>query len=133
MQQAHQAYSKNALQNADPRQLEAKILMLAASKLQAAKDDWENVDRLLLDQALTFNRRLWTFLVGGVLEEGNPLPVEIKANIANLANFIFKQTNSILLEPKPGDLDILITINCNVASGLRGEAEAAPESAGKAA
>lgn len=130
MQQAAQAYSKNALQAADPRNLEARALMHTASKIQAVKDDWDTLPNLRksLDEALTLNRRLWTILFTSAIAEDNPLPSEIKSNIANLANFIFRHTIALTWEPKREGLDILININCNIAAGLRtpvGQAAAA--------
>ena len=95
--------------------------MHTASKIQALKDDWDNLPNLRksLDEALTLNRRLWTILFTSAISEENPLPNEIKSNIANLANFIFRHTIALTFEPKREGLDILISINCNIAAGLR--------------
>ena len=49
-----------------------------------------------LDDALGYNRKLWTLLVSAVIAEDNPLPVDIKRNILGLANFIFNQTFQIV-------------------------------------
>ena len=121
MRQAAQAYSKNAIQAADPRNLEARALMHTASKIQAVKDDWDALPNLRksLDEALTLNRRLWTILFTSCVADDNPLPVEIKSNIANLANFIFRHTIALSFEPRREGLDVLISINCNIAAGLR--------------
>ena len=95
--------------------------MHTASKIQAIKDEWDTLPdrRKSLDEALTLNRRLWTILFGAVIEEDNPLPKEIKSNIVNLANFIFRHTIALSWEPKREGLDVLININCNIAAGLR--------------
>jgi len=100
--------------------------MHTASKIQAVKDEWDSLPdrRKALDEALTLNRKLWVFLMGGVLEEGNPLPNEIKSNIVNLAHFIFNHTIALTFEPKREGLDILIAINSNVAAGLRASLQA---------
>lgn len=128
MQQAAQAYSKNALQAADPRNLEARALLHTASKIQAVKEEWESLPNLRrsLDEALTMNRRLWTFLLTSVTAEDNPLPVEVKSNIANLATFIFRRTIDLTFEPKREGLDVLIQINSNIAAGLRAPVANAP-------
>src|ERR671938_544725 len=118
MQQATSAYSKVAQATQSPRELEAAILMKAATKLQAIRDDWEGRRRELAD-ALTYNRKLWTILVSSATEETNPLPVPIKQNLANLGIFIFNHTIAVMTQPAPERLGILITINREIAAGLR--------------
>ena len=125
MQQAASAYSKVAQATQSPRELEAAILIKAATKLQAIRDDWEGKRRELAD-ALTYNRKLWTILVSSATEEANPLPVPIKQNLANLGIFIFNHTLAVMTQPAPERLGILITINREIAAGLRTQpAEAA--------
>ena len=102
-----------------PRELEANVLIKAASRLQAIRDDWDG-RRAELDDALTFNRKLWTILVTSATDAENPLPQEIKNNIATLALFIFNRTMAVMAEPTPEKLAPLININREVAAGLRG-------------
>jgi flagellar protein FlaF len=52
------------------------------------------------------------------------LPQQIKQNIGNLALFIFNQTMAMMSEPKPEKLAVLVSINREIAAGLR--AKAAP-------
>jgi flagellar protein FlaF len=118
MQQAASAYSKVAQATQSPRELEAAILIKAASKLQAIRDDWDGKRPELFD-ALTYNRKLWTILVSSATEEANPLPVPIKQNLANLGIFIFNHTLAVMTQPAPERLGILITINREIAAGLR--------------
>ena len=117
MQQAASAYSKVAQATQSPRELEAAVLLKAATKLQAIRDDWDGKRRELFD-ALTYNRKLWTILVSSATEEGNPLPVPIKQNVANLGIFIFNHTLAVMTQPAPERLGILITINREIAAGL---------------
>ncbi|HEX8665862.1 MAG TPA: flagellar biosynthesis regulator FlaF [Beijerinckiaceae bacterium] len=125
MQQAATAYSKVAQATQSPRELEAAILMKAATKLQAIRDDWDGKRPELFD-ALTYNRKLWTILVSSATEEENPLPLPIKQNLANLGIFIFNHTLAVMTQPAPERLGILITINREIAAGLRTQpAEAA--------
>lgn len=93
--------------------------MKAAVRLQSIRDDWEG-KRGELDDALTYNRKLWTVLVSSVLKSDNPLPDAIKQNIANLSIFIFKHTMSVMGDPAPDRLGILVNINRELAAGLRG-------------
>lgn len=97
--------------------------MKAAARLQLIKDEWENSSFAEIDDALTYNRKLWTVLVTSVTNPENPLPEQIKNNIASLGVFIFKHTISLLADPHPDKLDTLISINRSIAEGLRARAE----------
>lgn len=118
MLQAANVYAKNAQISQSPRELEANLLMKAASRLQSIKDDWA-IREPELDDALTYNRKLWTILATSATEAENPLPREIKQNIANLALFIFKRTVDLMIDKKPEQLGALININRQIAMGLR--------------
>ncbi|ODN70770.1 flagellar biosynthesis regulator FlaF [Methylobrevis pamukkalensis] len=54
----------------------------------------------------------------------NPLPADIKQNVANLGVFIFNHTMKTLIRPEPGKLTTLININRQIAAGLRASAAA---------
>ena len=124
MQQAASAYAKVAQATQSPRELEATVLMKAATRLQVIRDDWEG-RRAELDEALTFNRKLWTILVTSVTDAENPLPQTIKNNIANLAIFVFERTITVMMEPGPEKLAALVTINREIAAGLRAQPQPA--------
>lgn len=117
MNQAVQAYGKIANKVATPRELEANLLLKAAAQLQALHDEWEG-GKPKLDEALVFNRRLWAIFLGSVAEPDSPLPREVRQNVANLGMFVMNQTLSLMAEPKPAKLGILITINRELATGL---------------
>jgi len=95
--------------------------MKAATRLQVIRDDW-NGRRAELDEALAYNRKLWTILVTSVTDADSPLPQGIKSSIANLALFVFNRTFTIMREPAPDKLAVLVNINREVAAGLRGQA-----------
>jgi flagellar biosynthesis activator protein FlaF len=119
MQSAAQAYSKTHQQTSSPRELEATILLRAAARFAAIRDNWPE-KRAELDEALTYNRKLWTIFVGSVTDPECGLPKEVRSNIANLGMFIFNhQLNCIGLE-EPSKLDVLVSINRSIALGLRG-------------
>lgn len=103
---------------AKPRELEADLLLKAASRLQTVTDDWDNRAGELRD-ALYYNRRLWTIFATAATRADNPLPRQIKENIANLALFVFNRTVAIQTEPRPEKLPPLISINRELAAGLR--------------
>jgi flagellar protein FlaF len=119
MQNAAQAYGAIAKQVASPRDLEANLLLKAASRLQAIQDSWETSKPQLHD-ALLYNRKLWTIFVTAVTTPGHPLPAETRQNIASLGLFVFQHTISTIANPQPNNLSPLISINRQVASGLRG-------------
>ena len=118
-----ETYANTAQKTANLRELEAQLLMRAAAKLQAIKNGGgtDLIERL---SALRYNRRLWLVFADAVTKPENPLPREIKQNVANLAIFVAKQTMSIETAPEsePERLGILININCEIAAGLRANA-----------
>jgi flagellar biosynthesis activator protein FlaF len=120
MRTASDAYRSVAKEIASPRDLEANLLLKAAAKLQAVSDGWER-DNSGLIEALTYNRKLWTFFLGSVTSPENQLPVEIRQNIASLGVFIMNQTMSVTAEPRREALAALIRINRELAAGLRGQ------------
>lgn len=107
-------------------ELESRALINTASKLNLIKENWD-VEKDSLNEALEKNRRLWTILATSMVEEDCPQPAEIKSNITNLAMFVFKKTMAIMVEPKPESLDILISINMNIAKGLSDKQEEVAE------
>ncbi len=124
---AAQTYQQTERMAVSPRELEAILLLKAARKLQVVKDNWET-HRSELDEALTFNRRLWTILSTSATSPDNPLPDEIKQNIANLALFVFSRTLAVMQEGKeamPQRLTVLVQINRSLAEGLRQKPQAA--------
>ncbi len=129
MQHGANVYAKNAQATQTPRELEAGLLTKAAMRLQNVMDDWA-IRQPELEEALTYNRKLWTILATSATEADNPLPREIKQNIANLALFIFNRTVDLMVDPRPEKIDALININRQIAAGLRAQPEAADASAG---
>lgn len=121
MQHASQAYGKVANQTSNPRDLEANLLLKAASRLQAIQDSWDSKQEDL-DAALHYNRKLWSIFMTSVTSPENPLPAPVRQNVANLGLFVFKQTMAIMFERKPEKLRSLININRELAAGLRGSA-----------
>jgi len=104
------------------RDIEANVLTKAAMQLQSIKDNWSCDDHdTQLEDALNYNQRLWTFFQAELSVEENPLPSEIKRNILALSLFVDRRTFEVLAYPDPDKLDVLISINLNVAEGLRSE------------
>jgi flagellar protein FlbT len=118
MNYASKAYAKIANETAGPRELEANLLLRAASQLQAVHDTWRDKPKGLND-ALMYNRRLWTVFIDAVTRDDNRLPTRVRQNIANLGVFVMGQTFSLMTKPQPDHLESLIKINRRIAAGLR--------------
>jgi flagellar biosynthesis repressor protein FlbT len=118
MRHAVNAYAKATVEMASPRSLEANLLLQAAAKLQAAYDSWPNKSRDL-DEALLYNRRLWTVFLDAVTNDSNKLPKETRENVRRLGVYVMAETFSMMTKPKPDHLRSIIKINRGLAAGLR--------------
>ena len=113
-------YGDNIQKNTpDQRELEAHVLLKSTRFLQDLQDDWDNVTTEILEETLKYNRQIWMMFYDTALEnpEGDR-PNDLRSNILNLANFIFKREIEIMGNPAPEKLDILININREIAAGL---------------
>ena len=120
---ASRAYAKVAVEVAAPRELEARLLLNAAAKLQAVVDSWGNKESRRsgpngLAEALLYNRRLWLIFIDAVMSDQNKLPAGIRQNILNLSVFVMGETYSLMTAPKPHHLANLIKINRALSAGL---------------
>jgi len=93
-------------------------LLKSAAQFQAIRDGWER-RKLELNEALLFNRKLWTLFLASVTRDDNPLPIDIRQNVASLGLFVINRTINLTSDPRPDGLGTLININRNIASGLR--------------
>jgi flagellar biosynthesis repressor protein FlbT len=121
MNYASKAYAKVAKETAAPRELEASLLLKAAAQLQAVHDSWRDKPHAL-NNALTYNRRLWTVLLDAVTRDDNRLPASIRGNLTKLGAFVMGETFALMTKPQPKHLRSIIKINRGIAAGLRGNA-----------
>lgn len=126
MQPGIQAYAKTQTLALSQRELEARALLKAASKLQAIKENWEP-SVLHIEDAISHNRKVWTIFLSSAMEEECQLPKDVRQNVIGLSRFVINQCMRILFEPDRSKLDLLIEINLNVAAGLRGQQVQEPE------
>ena len=116
-------YGNNAkAATVDQRSLESQILLKSAQQLENIQTRYRNGERVPLEDledVLGYNRKLWTVFASETVNDGHPLPQDIKNNIASLSVFVFKRTVNIMAEPAAEKFDALIEINRNIASGLR--------------
>ena len=94
MHHAARTYGAVAKQTANPRELEADLLLDAAARLQAIRDGWDK-RKAELDGALTNNRKLWSIFLTSATNAENPLPAPVRQNVANLGIFVFNETLAI--------------------------------------
>ncbi len=118
--QAAGAYGDNAQKNTtNQREMEGRILLKSAKMLGDIQKDWDSMTPELLETALKYNRQIWMVFYDTALENPeNNRPNDLRSNIINLANFIFKREVDIMAAPEAQKLNALININREVAAGL---------------
>lgn len=117
---AADAYGTNVQKNTpDQRELEAHVLLKSAKFLQDLQNDWDNVTPDILEDTLRYNRQIWVMFYDNAIQnpEGNR-PNDLRSNIVNLANFIFKRELEIIGSPDKKKLEVLVNINREIAAGL---------------
>ena len=98
-----------------PGEVEAWGLMQAALRMKESREG-NQPDEIML--AVRLNWRLWTIFQADLLDPDCRIPDEIQMNLLSLANFIDHHTVAFLSDPEPEKLDILISINREIAGGL---------------
>jgi flagellar biosynthesis activator protein FlaF len=126
MQSAAQAYKSVSRQTSSPRELEASLLLQAASRLQAVQENWDSEIpgrvKAKLDDALLYNRKLWSVFVSDMADVNHPMPRELRQNFVNIGLFVMNHTVAVMSNPQPERLGSLISINREIAAGLLGRA-----------
>ena len=117
MSNASQTYKSVARQTSSPRELEATLLLQAAARLQSVHDTWDE-NRTQLDDALRFNRKLWSVFLSEITDSRHPMPKALRQNVANLGLFVMNHTLAVISSPRPEKLNSLISINREIAAGL---------------
>lgn len=113
-------YGSNVQKNTpDQRELEAHVLLKSAKFLQDLQNNWEETTPEILEETLKYNRQIWMMFYDTALEnpEGDR-PNDIRSNIINLANFVFKREIEIMSAPTKEKLNVLINVNREIAAGL---------------
>ena len=124
MRSAAQTYKSVARQTSNPRELEASLLLQAAARLQSVHDDWHDSASVQakLNDALLYNRKLWSVFLAEMTDANNPMPRDLRQNVANIGIFVMNHTVSVMQDPRPEQLGSLININRELAAGLLGRA-----------
>jgi len=98
----------------NPARTEAWALLEAARELHRVKELPLEERRAVLRR----NWRLWTIFQANLLDPGCQVPAETRRNLLGLANFIDRQTASLLANGEPKGIDVLININRQISEGL---------------
>ena len=124
---AASAYAQHSQRTSDdPREVEARVLLKAVSRMQDLQNRWESVKAEEMDDVLRYNRQIWLMFVDNAMGDTDPnRPQQLRDNIANLGAYIFKRTLEILASPEKDKLDVLIDINREIAAGLMTKPNAA--------
>lgn len=126
--QAASAYGDNAQKNTpDQRELEGRVLLKAAKMLADLQKDLDSANKDIIEDTLKYNRQIWLMFYDTAIEnpEGDR-PSQLRSNIINLANFVFKREIEILAAPTKEKFDVLININKEIAAGLMNAQKSPP-------
>ncbi|MDX2101894.1 MAG: flagellar biosynthesis regulator FlaF [Alphaproteobacteria bacterium] len=115
-QPSYQAYVKTQKIGGNPQETLARALIESVKRMNVIRQP--PVRRQLFDQTLVLNLKLWGTLATDISDANNPLPDEVKVNLLNLFAFVDKHTSALLQNRLPHKVDILISINRNIAQGL---------------
>jgi len=120
MQYAANAYAKASRVALSPREAEAAVLLKAAGRLQSLGSQIEAGPAL--NDALTFNQRVWTILASAATEPNSPLPAEVRTGMAQLSAYVFHTILDTMIELTAQKIESLVSLNNHIAAGLQGDA-----------
>ena len=119
--QASGVYGQQAREGVSQRELEGQLLLKSAKEIQNLQDKWDKATTEDIDNVLSYNRKLWMVFFDTAVanpDASEERPLDLRNNIVNLCNFIFKRSIDIMADPKKEKLNVLIDINREVAAGL---------------
>jgi flagellar biosynthesis activator protein FlaF len=121
LRNCYQSYDNMSKETMSGRELEAYVLTKAANKFKGCLPDLENQQHEgKLEEALVYNQKIWNVLQEELVNENNPLPAQIRQNLLNLSLFVDRHTLTTMAFPDSSKVQMLVDINLNLASGLRG-------------
>ena len=120
MNNAANAYAKTAHSALTPREAESALLIKAAQRLLGASQDLASGETGRLNEALSYNQRVWTLLSAEATAAENPLPAEVKQGVGRLGVFVLRTCVDAMIAPTPDKIASLVSINNHIAAGLQG-------------
>lgn len=114
------AYNQQPYAISDPvirseRSIEYQAFAKVTSLL-AAHTRGNNSEYSKLAEAVHQNRKLWNILATDVLSDQNALPVELRANIFSISQFVMR--HSALVLSSSAEVETLIDLNKTIMRGL---------------
>ena len=119
MTNPYAVHQRRALETDKAQNVEAWALLELARRLEGLKKTPD--DRKEIMRIVRMNWQVWTIFQSALLDPDNPLPIEIRSNLLNLANFIDKRSVDVLAMPSIEKVEILMNINRNIGAGLMGD------------
>ena len=120
MNTAANAYARTARSALTPREAESALLLKAAQQLISAGHELASGETKPLNEALSFNQRVWTLLSSEATADENPLPADVKQGVARLGAFVLRNCVDTMIAPTPDKIATLVSINNQIAAGLQG-------------
>ncbi|MBE7200402.1 MAG: flagellar biosynthesis regulator FlaF [Parafilimonas terrae] len=120
MNSAANAYAKTAHSALTPREAESALLLKAAQRMLGASQGLASGQAGALNEALSYNQRVWTLLSSEATADENPLPAEVKQGVGRLGVFVLRSCIDAMIAPTPEKIATLVSINNHIAAGLQG-------------
>ncbi|MBE7199892.1 MAG: flagellar biosynthesis regulator FlaF [Parafilimonas terrae] len=120
MNNAANAYAKTAHSALTPREAESALLLKAAQRLIGASQGLAAGETGHLNDALSYNQRVWTLLSSEATADENPLPVDVKQGVGRLGVYVLRTCVDAMIAPTPEKIATLVSINNHIAAGLQG-------------
>lgn len=126
--QGYGAYRKVQNHTEDSRSVEFRLFGEITAELLNAREHPQQAE--LKTNAVLRNRKLWAALREDLIDPGNALPKQVRANLISLSMWVDKETFAVL--DKRSDLEALIEVNKQIMEGLQARAQPAPAAAASA-
>jgi flagellar biosynthesis activator protein FlaF len=117
---AANAYARTAQSALTPREAESQLLLKAAQRLTGADQALAAGESARINDALSYNQRVWTLLSTEATAEQNPLPADVKQGVGRLGAYVLNTCLDAMIAPTPEKIATLVSINNHVAAGLQG-------------
>ncbi|MBT6093981.1 MAG: flagellar protein FlaF [Rhodospirillaceae bacterium] len=109
-------YARNEAASVTGRVAEGRAFVKAARLLDDLRG--RPADTGLRDEAIAFNRVLWTAVQADVTDKQSPLPVHLKAGLLSLSLYADRALTALRTSRDVAALEALIAVNRDVAGAL---------------
>lgn len=119
-------YEKTQKETVPGIDVEVNVLEKAAVLLKRCQENWtDDQFNRALDDALRYNQKIWEVFQNDWRSKECPLSKEMRENLLSLSVYVRKTTLDVMAYPKKEKLTSLISINENLASGLKTQKQSA--------